>query len=337
MRSLLGAMLVGSLVVGCGAETDKTEPCGEGFIRVDDGNCGPMDTDSDSDSDADTDSDSDSDADTDSDSDSDADTDSDSDSDADTDVPTMISISAGSFEMGCTAAQELTGYCEDDEYPMHTINLTRDFWLSQTEVTQAEFESTMGYNPSYFTSCGTDCPVDEVSWHESAAYANAVSATEGLESCYTCTGIGATVGCAPAMDPYDCIGYRLATEAEWEYAARCSIDAVYAGSDDVDEVAWASFTSDAATHPVASLAANACGLYDMSGNVWEWTGDWYSSSYYSSSPSTDPTGASTGDSRAKRGGSWNSDPRTVRVANRVPYYPVGVPGIFGLRLARTGP
>jgi formylglycine-generating enzyme required for sulfatase activity len=247
----------------------------------------------------------------------------------------MVLIPGGSFDMGCTAGQELTGMCEDDEYPMHTVTLSSDFWLSQTEVTQAEFERVMGYNPSHFLACGTDCPVDEATWHEAAAYTNTLSALEGLEACYICAGSGTTVGCEPLVEPHECEGYRLATEAEWEYAARCSIDSVYAGSDSATEVAWTSDISAESTHPVAMLTPNACGLYDMSGNVWEWTGDWYSSTYYSISPSTDPGGATTGDSRAKRGGSWSSDSRSVRLTNRVPYFPVGVPGIFGFRLAKT--
>ena len=121
----------------------------------------------------------------------------------------------------------------------------------------------------------------------------------------------------------------------WEYAARCGMDTVFSGSDDASEVAWNEYNSDATTHPVATLLPNACGLYDMSGNVWEWTGDWYSSSYYGSSTSIDPTGPSSGDSRSKRGGPWFNPPRDVRLGNRVPHFPVGIDGIFGFRIART--
>jgi formylglycine-generating enzyme required for sulfatase activity len=237
--------------------------------------------------------------------------------------------------MGCTPGQEATGFCEDDEFPVHTVTLTQNFWLGQTEVTQAEFEVVMGYNPSHFTSCGADCPVDEVTWHESATYANALSEAEGLAPCYSCTEIGGTIICSMEVNPYECPGYRLVTEAEWEYAARCGMDTAYSGSDEPNEVAWSAHNSDETTHPVASLLPNACGLYDMSGNVWEWTGDWYSSSYYGSSTSTDPIGPSSGDSRSKRGGPWYSVQRDVRLANRVPHFPVGIDGIFGFRLART--
>ena len=102
-------------------------------------------------------------------------------------------------------------------------------------------------------------------------------------------------------------------------------------------MAWHANNSGETTHPVALLAPNDCGLYDMSGNVWEWTGDWYSSTSYSISTGVDPTGAPTGDERAKRGGPWYNVPRDVRLANRVPYFPVGVDGIFGFRVARTTP
>ncbi|MGB0640314.1 MAG: formylglycine-generating enzyme family protein, partial [Myxococcota bacterium] len=244
-------------------------------------------------------------------------------------------ITSGSFDMGCTPEQEATDACSDDEFPVHTVTLTQNFWLGQTEVTQAEFESVMDYNPSHFTSCGADCPVDQVTWHQAATYANALSEAEGLESCYDCTEDGETHICVSEVNPYECAGYRFPTEAEWEYAARCGMDTVYSGSDDASEVAWSADNSGDTTHPVASLLPNACGLYDMSGNVWEWTGDWYSGSYYESSPSTNPSGPSSGPTRSKRGGPWYNPPFDLRVANRVPYYPVGIDGIFGFRLART--
>jgi formylglycine-generating enzyme required for sulfatase activity len=215
---------------------------------------------------------------------------------------TMIKIEAQTFEMGCTAGMSS---CSSDESPAHDVTLTNDFYIGETEVTQGEYEGMMGTNPSWFSSCGADCPVERVSWHESAAFANAVSDSEGLEQCYTCTGSGTSTDCSIAVEPYSCGGYRLPTEAEWEAAARCGEDTLYAGSTLIGDVAWYGSNSGSTTHPVATKASNACGLYDMTGNVWEWTQDWYSSSYYSSSPGTDPVGATSGDYRVFRGGSWN--------------------------------
>ncbi len=247
----------------------------------------------------------------------------------------MVLIASGSFDMGCTPEQDATGSCSSDEFPVHTVTLTQNFWLGKTEVTQAEFEAVMGYDRSHFTACGADCPADQVTWHEAATYANALSEEEGFESCYDCAEYGGTIICEPELNPYECAGYRLPTEAEWEYAARCGMDAAFSGSADANEVAWSTANSDGTTHPVASLLPNDCGLYDMSGNVWEWTGDWYSATYYGISPSLNPTGPDSGEERSKRGGPWYNPPQDLRVANRVPFFPVGVDGIFGFRVART--
>ncbi len=171
----------------------------------------------------------------------------------------------------------------------------------------------------------------------SAAFANAVSDSEGLEQCYTCTGSGTSTICSVAVEPYSCGGYRLPTEAEWEAAARCGEDTLYAGSTVIGDVAWYESNSDGTPHPVATKESNACGLYDTSGSVAEWNHDWYSSSYYSSSPGTDPGGATSGVYRVMRGGSWINNPTFARVADRdwnnPPFHYVS----FGLRLLRTSP
>jgi formylglycine-generating enzyme required for sulfatase activity len=248
---------------------------------------------------------------------------------------TMILIDAQTFEMGCTAGMTS---CQSNESPAHLVTLTNDFYMGETEVTQGEYYAMMGTNPSHFSSCGSDCPVEMVTWHMSAAFANAVSDSEGLEQCYTCTGSGTSTSCSIAVEPYSCGGYRLPTEAEWEAAARCGEDTLYAGSTVIGDVAWYDSNSGLTPHTVATKASNACGLYDMSGNVWEWTQDWYSSSYYSSSPGTDPGGATSSLYRVLRGGTWRNNHTSARVAyrnrNDPPYrYDYD----FGLRLLRTSP
>jgi formylglycine-generating enzyme required for sulfatase activity len=194
----------------------------------------------------------------------------------------------------------------------------------------------MGTSPSSFSECGSDCPVENVSWYMSAAFANAVSDSEGLEQCYTCTGSGSSTSCSIAVAPYSCAGYRLPTEAEWEAAARCGEDTLYAGSTVIGDVAWYSSNSGGTPHTVATKASNACGLYDMSGNVYEWTGDWHSSTYYSGTPSDDPPGAASGSARVFRGGCWYSGPALARVAVRAADPPVRRT-YLGLRLVRTNP
>jgi formylglycine-generating enzyme required for sulfatase activity len=244
----------------------------------------------------------------------------------------MILIDAQTFEMGCTAGMSS---CDSDESPAHSVTLTNDFYIGETEVTQGEYEAMMGSSPSSFSGCGSDCPVEHVSWHGSAAFANAVSDSEGLEQCYTCTGSGTSASCSIAVEPYSCRGYRLPTEPEWEAAARCGEDTLYAGSTVIDDVAWYDGNSDSTPHAVATKASNTCGLYDMSGNVWEWTQDWYSDSYYSTSPSTDPAGPASGGSRVLRGGSWRNAAATVRVADRTGYDPPTLDSNVGFRLIKT--
>ncbi len=235
---------------------------------------------------------------------------------------TMVAITAGTFEMG-----------SDDYGPVHTVTLTRDFWIGQTEVTQAQYLAGTGASPSYFPSCGSTCPVEQVSWEDAAVYANALSAAEGLEQCYTATGsdLAASLG----GDPYACEGYRLPTEAEWEYAARGGESYEYSGSETAGDVAWTTENSGFTTHPVAGKAANAFGLYDMSGNVREWNNDWYDG--YASGAAVDPVGAASGPRRVFRGGSWYGTAGYARAAYRFGSNPGGRSGDLGLRLSRTNP
>jgi formylglycine-generating enzyme required for sulfatase activity len=247
----------------------------------------------------------------------------------------MIRISAGTFDMGCTPGQS---NCESDESPVMPVTLTHDYYIGETEVTQGQYEAMMGSNPSYTPSCGSTCPVESVNWHMAAAFTNAVSTAAGLTECYACNGSGSSVSCGVGVDPYTCDGYRLPTEAEWEGAARCGEDLLYAGSNTLGDVGWYNRNSGSQAHTVASKDPNACGLYDLSGNVWEWTQDWYDSGYYSSSGRTDPTGATIGFNRVFRGGSWyNSNRADLRVARRASLAPTYFFDYLGFRLARTIP
>ena len=270
--------------------------------------------------------------------DSNPDTGSDTDSDTDTDTgpdivaePGFVVVRASTFAMGCTEGQS---DCDADETE-HSVTLTHDYVVSETEVTQAQFEAILGYNPAIFADCGADCPVENVSWHMSAAYANALSDAAGLSSCYACVGTGSDVQCASSEAVYACDGYRLLTEAEWEGAARCGTDLLYAGSDNIIEVGWVGGNSGEMTHAVAGLAPNACGLYDMSGNVWEWTHDWYAA--YDAGSATDPTGPASGSGRSVRGGGWDGGAPRARVSGRTEFYPDGANYYFGLRLGRSVP
>ena len=259
-------------------------------------------------------------------------------------VGEFVTIQPGSFQMGSPESEAGRSSAE----VQHMVTLTGSFAMLSTEVTQGEFESLMGYNPSSFTECGADCPVEAVSWYEAAAYCNALSGDEGFASCYTCTGTGVDVSCEPAAGyatPYDCPGYRLPTEAEWEYAARAgTITATYNGAlddahlvceqpnDVLDSIAWFCGNSGDTPHPMATRTPNSWGLYDMLGNVWEWCHDWYAD--YPTDSVTDPWGGATGSGRVLRGGSWSARAGSARAASRGWHDPGGR-GVFGFRPVRS--
>jgi len=258
---------------------------------------------------------------------------------------TFVAVPAGSFRMGCSASDVDTGDvsepdgckidCRDPSTPEHKARLTRSFWMAQTEMTQDTYQRLTGENPSFFGSCG-ECPVDTISWHAAALAANKLSELEGLELCYACD---EKLGqCVPGFeDPYTCMGYRLPTEAEWEYAAAGGEEHPFSGSADCDEVAWHSLQTTG-PQPVAEKAANGYCLYDMSGNVWEWAHDLHDESYYDSKPVVDPPGsdvATVGSYRTQRGGGYVG--YNVDIMQRYGNAPETANETFGFRLARTIP
>jgi formylglycine-generating enzyme required for sulfatase activity len=217
----------------------------------------------------------------------------------------------------------------DEEAGQRQVTLTRGFWMGETPVTQGLWTVVMGVNPSHFRSALSGAmPVETVSWRDSVGFANEVSRLMGLKPVYD----GSS---DDALWDRSAPGFRLPTEAEWEYAARAGEGFEYAGSVDVDTVAWVDENSGARSHPVGRKAPNAWGLRDMSGNVWEWC--WDRDGVYPRSGSVDPSGPSRGPFRVIRGGSWSLVPRYARVADRIGNGP-GLRGYYlGLRLVRTGP
>ena len=192
------------------------------------------------------------------------------------DCPEMVVIPAGSFEMGGT---------DSDEQPVHRVTL-RSFAMGKTEVTQGQWRAVMGSNPSYFSNCGDNCPVEQVSWEDAKQFVGRLTTKTGKT-------------------------YRLPSEAEWEYACRAGGRQEFCGSNRVDDVGWHDGNSGRRTNSVGGKQANAWGLHDMSGNVWEWTEDCWNGNYSNAPTDGSVWTSGTCSLRVVRGGSWLSDPRVL--------------------------
>ena len=267
---------------------------------------------------------------------------------------TLRYIPAGSFTMGCltgrddvegvTCAPPDPAYVER-ELPSREVTLTTPLWMMESELTQGMWTALGLTNPSWYS--GSTRPVETVTWWEALEAANAASAAEGLASCYALTGCTEAVGSgrtcagvtvtAQAGHPKHCEGWRLPTEAEWEYAARAGTHLPFSGSSDVHEVAWYSGNnSPVGTKPVCtrSTPRNAWGLCDMSGNVTEWVWEWLSPDY-TQAVSLDPAGPTSGERRVARGGAWASVASNMRVAIRGNPMPNSRGNGRGFRLVRS--
>ena len=218
---------------------------------------------------------------------------------------TMVYVQGGTFTMGATSEQGSDA--SDDEKPTHSVTLS-NYYMGETEVTQGLWQAVMGSNPSRFTG-DSRLPVEQVSWEDCQTFISRLNYLTGQQ-------------------------FHLPTEAQWEYAARGgsrSRGYKYSGSNDLGSVAWYTDYSGSKTHPVKTKSPNELGLYDMSGNVWEWCSDWKGS--YSSGSQTNPTGASSGSYRVFRGGSWGDDAWRCRVSGRDNDTPSYRGYNLGLRLA----
>jgi formylglycine-generating enzyme required for sulfatase activity len=256
---------------------------------------------------------------------------------AQSNVPdTFVRINGGTFMMGGPANE--VNHRRDSEV-QHEVTVSA-FYMGKYEVTQKEYEEVMGTNPSNFK--GDNLPVEEVSWYDAVEYCNKRSQKEGLTPAYT---INKNQSDPNNINSYDTVkwtvtwnknanGYRLPTEAEWEYACRAGTTTAYnTGANISDNTGWYIANSGSKTHPVGQKSANAWGLYDMHGNVLEWCWDWYGN--YSSGAQTDTAGAVTGSYRVIRGGYWGYYWQALRSAQREGDNPSLRVNTIGFRLVRS--
>ena len=240
----------------------------------------------------------------------------------------MVAIPGGTFNMGheyrndATADPTVNVYLPDEQ-PVHSVTLS-PFQIAVTEVTQKQYSDVMGVNPSTYT--GEDYPVTNIGANDAIKFCNKLSENEGLDPCYDDSGI-----CDFTKN-----GFRLPTEAEWEYSSRAgSSDPYSAGTmeKDLDTVGWYMDNSDGRPHSVGSKAPNAWGIYDMHGNVYEFCYDGYTE--YTADPATDPTGSTDFNYRVMRGGGWFSAPMSCRSTTRGMFWTGGGNYYIGFRLARS--
>ena len=263
---------------------------------------------------------------------------------------TFKTLNAGSFIMGSPN----TELCRLENEVRHVVTLSRRFQIMTTEVTQGMFLLVMGTSPSLFKTCGGNCPVDSVTWSDAAYYANQLSKRAKLQTCYLCDAKGGvatfpyscrvnpTYAGPPGKSIYQCPGYRLPTEAEWEYAYRAKrTTALYNGNLSAckadklaDNIGWYHDNAGGKTHPAKQKAPNPWGLYDMGGNAWEWVNDWFTANL-GTKKAVDPVGPASGNGKVLKGGSISVTAGGMRGAARQETPFDMNQKSFGFRVART--
>jgi formylglycine-generating enzyme required for sulfatase activity len=220
----------------------------------------------------------------------------------------MVELPAGNFDMGSNSDKP-------EESPVHHVTITKPFAIGKTEVTQSQWYAIMRNNPSGFPACGDTCPVEQVSWNDAQVFIQKLNAKTGKQ-------------------------YRLPTEAEWEYACRAGNQQEYCGGDNADKVSWSVRNSGSyffgTPHPVATKLANGFGLFDMSGNVWEWVEDNYHDNY-NGAPVDGSAWVDGSSMHVLRGGSWGREPEFGRTTQRFKFTSSYRDFSYGFRLARNLP
>lgn len=238
----------------------------------------------------------------------------------------FVLIPAGEFMMGCSDGDT---ECSEDEKPAHKVKITKPFYMGKYEVTQGQWKTVMENKPSKFKDCGENCPVETVSWNDVQEFIKKLNDTS--------TSLGDRS-----------VQYRLPTEAEWEYAARGTSSVTttlltkrmtmkyYWGNEINGDFLWYDGNSESKTHPIGQKKPNEFGLYDMLGNVWEWTNDWYDKDYYSKSKVNDPSGSKSGFRRVYRGNSWYGNLVDCRLSSRSGWGTGNWDSLIGFRLVVSG-
>ncbi len=229
----------------------------------------------------------------------------------------FVLVEGGTFKMGNENGAA-------DEKPVREVTVN-SFWIGKYEVTQKEFKEVMGYNNSKFQ--GDDRPVENVSWYEAIEFCNKKSERDKLKPVYKIDKTQKDPNNLNSGDIQKWVvtidktanGYRLPTEAEWEFAARGGLKSkgyIYSGANEVEKVAWCGKTPKEGTNKVGQLQPNELGIYDMNGNVFEWCWDWYDAKYYSYGEKDNPMGPEKGENKVFRGGSWDRAPNFISVSTR---------------------